>query len=636
LQVLKKHIYIYTSIVFFLLLCCVASTAQNNCTCNTDKERLAAIDYLLDQKDYLHAEEELSKLSTTDPNCYLQQLQFRTASYALQAKFTAADSCLALLKEEADKRDCKNNLAAYYLQSGFLLVKENRFDSALTQFLYAQQLAMEAKDSLVQLNALLHTGNLFNSMQQSARAVEYDRKTIQLAGQLNNYRKEIRALSNMQAHFGVWYDLSEDLQYIDSVKVISKRTLQLAKKYRLETEIAQTWSILAGVAYVENNFRQELIYTDSALIHLDRKKDFRFLMSVFQKKCDAYIELKDYKAARVYGDSCRHYASLEKNPLSLAISYERLYEVEKLSGNVEKALFYHERYTTIRDSIRSVEKTKVINEMEQKYNRAENEKRIGELAFEKDLLNKEKEISSLRVKLLIGIVAAIVFVLIAVIFFYRQSVIRSKLQKLETEQRLNRARMNPHFFFNVLASIQSMMLEEEDPARTAILISKFSKIMRQSLESSYNELVTVAEEEEFLTHYLDLQRMRYENKFRYTITIADNIDPEEVKLPAMLLQPFAENAIEHGFKNIGREGSLEIRIEKTTNGVKITCKDNGQGFQQNNSGKAYPSRANQIAMDRLFLLNQQLNSDAHFETGSNPGNGTTVTIHLPLILEPDR
>jgi len=322
---------------------------------------------------------------------------------------------------------------------------------------------------------------------------------------------------------------------------------------------------------------------------------------------------------------------LEKDILSIANAYERLYEVEKLRNNFPSSLFYHERFTQIRDSIRTGDKIKVINEMEQKYNKAENEKQINKLGFEKNILSKEKEIDSLRLKSLIGIVVAIVFVLIAVVFFYRQSIIKSKLQKMETEQRLNRARMNPHFFFNVLASIQTMILEEQDSKKSAIMISKFSKIMRQSLESTYTELVCIEEEQQFISNYLDIQQMRYENKFCYEIEIAKEIDIDTLQVPSMLIQPFIENSIEHGFRDLSYEGKLTIKFEIENSQLKVSCIDNGKGFRTTEKHKGYPSRATQIIKDRLTLLNTQFKTNAHFDLITNPDQGTQVAIYLPIL-----
>ncbi|MBK7666279.1 MAG: histidine kinase [Sphingobacteriaceae bacterium] len=149
--------------------------------------------------------------------------------------------------------------------------------------------------------------------------------------------------------------------------------------------------------------------------------------------------------------------------------------------------------------------------------------------------------------MVVGILAAIL-VLFVIIFFYRQSVLKNKFKALETEQRLNRARMNPHFFFNALASIQTLSMDTENQSKVSLLISKFSKIMRQSLESTYDELATIEDEILFLSNYLDLQKTRFNNKFEYEIKVDENLAQDELKIPSMLLQPFLENSIEHGLR----------------------------------------------------------------------------------------
>lgn len=263
--------------------------------------------------------------------------------------------------------------------------------------------------------------------------------------------------------------------------------------------------------------------------------------------------------------------------------------------------------------------------MEQKYNKSVNEKKITEL-------NRENELASLRTKFLsVGILAAILILLI-IIFFYRQSVLKNKFKALETEQRLNRARMNPHFFFNALASIQTLSMDTENQSKVSSLISKFSKIMRQSLESTYDELATIEDEILFLSNYLDLQKTRFNNKFEYEIKVDENLAQDELKIPSMLLQPFLENSIEHGFKNIDYKGKLDIIFKKEENGIGVELKDNGKGFDTTQKHKEYPSRATQIIADRLLILNKQHKSNSIYELNANSdGKGICVRVNLPFI-----
>ena len=263
-----------------------------------------------------------------------------------------------------------------------------------------------------------------------------------------------------------------------------------------------------------------------------------------------YWELKKYDLALKYANLYLDMNKKEDDILLIATAYERLYEVNKLMGHKDVALNFHERMVKIRDSIRTLDVTETVNTLEKKYDQSENEKKINKLNYEKETLHQQKEIDKLQIRSLIGIVAAIILLLIVIVFFYRQSVIKNQLNTIEIEQRLNRARMNPHFFFNALASLQNLSLSDSKKELVPGFISKFSKIMRQSLESTFNELDTIENEMSFLTDYLELQKLRSENRFSYEFELDDSIETNELLIPGMILQPFIENSIEHGFKNI--------------------------------------------------------------------------------------
>ena len=155
--------------------------------------------------------------------------------------------------------------------------------------------------------------------------------------------------------------------------------------------------------------------------------------------------------------------------------------------------------------------------------------------------------------------------------------------------------------------------------------------MRQSLESTYDELVTIETEIDFIGNYIELQKTRYPNRFNYKITTSPEIDVSEIKLPSMLLQPFIENSIEHGFKNLTYRGVLQIHFSIENNLLKITSSDNGHGLKDDDTQKAYPSRATQIIDERLMLLNKQYKSNAYFNIIASKDTGVEVVVHLPII-----
>jgi len=138
--------------------------------------------------------------------------------------------------------------------------------------------------------------------------------------------------------------------------------------------------------------------------------------------------------------------------------------------------------------------------------------------------------------------------------------------------------MNPHFIFNSLTAIQNTILKN-DQLKSAELIAVFSKLIRQNLDFSNRNRIRLTEEVDMLTNYITTQQFRFENIFTYKINIDDEINCDGVEIPPMLIQPFVENAIEHGLKNKKKGGKIEINfIKKTEDELCIIIKDNGLGY----------------------------------------------------------
>ena len=222
---------------------------------------------------------------------------------------------------------------------------------------------------------------------------------------------------------------------------------------------------------------------------------------------------------------------------------------------------------------------------------------------------------------------------LAIGFFLRQQSLKHKKNILETEQRLNRARMNPHFFFNALTTLQKFALRENDGQAMASNLSKFSNIMRETLESTYKEYVTIEQEMEFLNEYLEVQKIRFPQTFSYEVTADKDLDIDELQIPAMIIQPFVENSIEHGFVGVDYPGKVTVNFTVENKELLIQITDNGKGLnttaKENNE---HISRASQIIKDRIYLLNIKLKTKAGFSIDNNStGNGVIVKIHLPLL-----
>jgi ligand-binding sensor domain-containing protein len=235
--------------------------------------------------------------------------------------------------------------------------------------------------------------------------------------------------------------------------------------------------------------------------------------------------------------------------------------------------------------------------------------------------------------------------------FYRWRLHRHR-QQAEQENAINRqfaelelqalqAQMNPHFVFNSLSAIQYFIAANEKQ-RADNYLSKFAMLMRQFLESSKTRYLNLHQELHLIRLYIELEQMRFPNRFEAEVTVAPDINPYTTLIPTMLLQPFVENAINHGLFHKMAEGKLSLNIAKDKNQTLIcTLEDNGvgraaaKGIQQK-AGKAYRSRAMQITNERLHALRVIEGYDVSIkvtdlENEDGSSAGTRVRIAVPEI-----
>ncbi|WP_312333325.1 sensor histidine kinase [Sphingobacterium sp.] len=210
--------------------------------------------------------------------------------------------------------------------------------------------------------------------------------------------------------------------------------------------------------------------------------------------------------------------------------------------------------------------------------------------------------------------------------------------KLSIERRLLQSQMNPHFIFNLLANIQSMILKNDRLIAISYL-GKFAKLTRQVLEQSRMDRISVEVEVQTLKNYMDLQQLRLNHSFDYCIDMDETVDPN-VHIPPLLLQPFVENAIEHGLKPLAdlRHGFLKIsfHLRRDTAVLECTITDNGIGVEESRSKKEnlpHTSLSTKITDERLALLYPK-NPFVQLKITDRKnveGGGCVVFLSIPLI-----
>lgn len=240
------------------------------------------------------------------------------------------------------------------------------------------------------------------------------------------------------------------------------------------------------------------------------------------------------------------------------------------------------------------------------------------------------------------LVALFIVFVIVMIIIYRVRELNLQTKSAQLEQKFLRSQMNPHFIFNSLGAIQNYIFKNE-PLEAATYLSDFSNLVRKILNNSRQDLIPLEEEVETLKQYLELQKLRFNDKFDYELNVDENFKESDYKIPPMLAQPFIENSIEHAFKGMNDKGQIKICFELTNNYIILICRDNGMGIkaaleQKKEGVKKHQSLATKITHDRIRVISKvyktkiNLNIQDLKEVDSSK-QGTQVIIEIPIDLK---
>ncbi len=282
---------------------------------------------------------------------------------------------------------------------------------------------------------------------------------------------------------------------------------------------------------------------------------------------------------------------------------------------------------------------------------------IGEYKFEVYAMNKDGVCSSspAKISFIINppfwktwwfvVICALFFAGLVWLFIYFR--IKSVNKRNELKSQLNnymqkalRKQMNPHFIFNSLNSIQYYILQNDKLSSNKYL-AKFARLMRIVLDNSHHQLITLQEELDALNLYIEIESLRFKDKFEYSIVVDENLNINEYKILPLLIQPYVENAIWHGLMHKEGTGILTVDLQLKENIIICTISDNGIGREKafeikNKKNQSYESHGTKITSDRLKLINTLNNTElkiSYFDLKDESGNaiGTKVEIAIPQI-----
>ncbi len=438
-----------------------------------------------------------------------------------------------------------------------------------------------------------------------------------------------------QRYYDISFLLASRMNDAEKMKIFNRNARLLAEQIGDSTAIVRSFDNEAQVYARQKQYAKALNSSRKYFNFLKQRNGLNEV--VYNNLANSFLLAREV-------DSAIHYFKagvkiMETRPLNqkTPLCYSGLRDAYILKNDYRNALQSADSAFTIQlRNIKSIEETKIA-EIQEKYQAEKKDRSIAELKSINLLNNK---IINQQRWLFAGLLFIGLGVLSFLFIFQRQRLLKSKNEllkaenrRLNAEQKMLQSQLNPHFIFNAIANLQSLIGTGEK-ALSLSYLSSFSQLLRNILEQSRKDLISLEEEIETLKNYLRLQQMRFHNAFDFRFNIDETIDTESVLIPPMLLQPFLENAVEHGFRNIDYKGMVATTILLKDGQLHIEIDDNGSGLKPHDRS-AKKSLSGIILKERLKTLFPDSNeADFKVVDKKNYGrDGMLIKITLPAINE---
>lgn len=517
---------------------------------------------------------------------------------------------------------CKNNLAIVAKANG-------AYKTAIANYFDVLSYHESKKNRIKAANVSLNIGVLQMELKNFQDAETYLIQALQMYINEKADKNVIEAHNNLGILYSRQFKYEKALLHYKTAQNNLKKYNDVNLSGKLNLNIGATHKYLT-------EYDSALHYFRKALIHFTEAGDKQGILHTRFSIVDVFLELKNFDSIEFHIKSSHSILDSIESLKDNSIANLFLANYNENRGNYKEALHFFRKYVVLNDSVYDVQKNHQLLELSKKY---ETEKKQHQIS----LLEESKRTQSLVISrnkwIILSLTAAAMFLLFFSLLWHRYTKQKAEQASANLNHRLLRSQLNPHFLFNSLISLHNSISNQQND-KAIELLNGFTFLMRQILENSKNDFITLADEIKLLEEYLKLQSLRFENKFTYSINVLVNHDSEVVLIPPMLGQPFVENAIEHGFKNTDYQGTLQIKWEQINNDLIYTIEDNGKGIikQDSSTKKTHKSRATEITYERLNLISKKYKRKATLtitekdHSGSN-ACGVIVKIRIPLVLD---
>jgi len=569
---------------------------------------------------------------------------FEAESYALNAlgviyrNLSKYDKAIDYHEYAEEVATYCQNLELKVLSLNMLGVVYRRMDlvsSALDYHSQALEFARKANPITEQLElsiavSLNSMGNIYLVLKQYDLAIEQFNKSLEIENKSENklglainyqnigYAKEAKgllneALKDYQTSLKYNEDINSDIGKVICFNSIGKIYI---KQQKYDEAITLLQDALDKALKIEDQYYIATSYTNLGWLEtLTNKED---LAEQHLKKA---IEISDNYNLLTSKIEARQYLSknyVNKGVFDLALRDYKIADSLERTRNNQRNLSY-------------------INDLIIKYESESKTNTIKALANENELVKSHLEKN--RLSLLLSLLA-IVLVTVLLFIFNRQQQITQEKKILTLEQNMLKSQMNPHFIFNSLNSIKLYIINNEKE-NAVYYLNKFAKLIRKILVASNEKDISLADELDTMKLYMNIENIRFSNEIDFKIKIDEKINPENIRVPSLILQPFLENSLWHGLSSKTDDKRIELDIKKESDDyITISITDNGVGRKVSHERKLNKTLQRdsvgiEITRERLFNFSKRfarmydLKIEDLFDH-QNKASGTKVILNIPI------
>ena len=510
-----------------------------------------------------------------------------------------------------------------YNSIGVIYLRKGNYSRALEYYFKSLKIAedLNHKDNIIfafnNIGLVYYEQGLFN------KAQEYYFKSLKIAEEL----KALYFIASIQNNIGISY--KKQTNYTKALEYYLS-SLKIREDIGDKRGLGSIYTNIGGLYSTKGEYVKALEYLQKGFFLGQKTKDQPLVISAMNSigeihwKTGKNIEANEYLIKSIQiAQEIDHLPEVRDGSLILS-------KVQKALGNHKAALESYELYHATYDSLLGEEKSKQISQLQIQYETEKKEQEIKSLAQQAEIQSLELKQANFN-KTIFGVVSIVLLLAGLVLYLVnRQKQLKLKQRAQDIEQNLLRVQMNPHFIFNAMTSIQDYM-NQGNAKKASLYLVKFSKLIRQVLDNSRSEFISLDQEINMLDNYLSIQNLKRDQPFTFNIEVEDGLDCEEIAIPPMFAQPFVENAIEHGVTSIKEGAIITIHFSMEGDHLVLKITDNGSGIEEamKIKRKDHVSHAIKITEERIDLYRKMRKKKIAFDI-QDLSQGTQITFNLPF------